>query len=43
MSLDGVNYLRWVILCLILVYIANNSSKILKQLEKINKDKQDWR
>ena len=50
MSLDevirclGVNFLLMgYLVCATLVHIAINSSKILKQLEKMNKDKQEGR
>ena len=50
MSLDevirclGINFLLMgYLVCATLVHIATNSSKILKQLEKINKDKQEGR
>ena len=50
MSLDsvirclGINFLLmgWFV-CAMLVHVGINSSKILKQLEKINKDKQEDR
>lgn len=50
MSLDevirclGINFLLMgYLVCATLVHIAINSSKILKQLEKMNKDKQEGR
>lgn len=50
MSLDsvirclGINFmLMGYLVCVMLIRIAINSSKILKQLEKINEDKQEGR
>ena len=40
----GINFLLMgYVVCAMIVHIGINSSKILKQLEKINKDKQEDR